>query len=70
MIRAALELTWDDEPGAACVLVPVAAANHASRRALEKSGFARQAVGDLEPDNPIDGRAHVVYRIDRPPPAA
>ncbi|GAA2401228.1 GNAT family N-acetyltransferase [Actinomadura vinacea] len=66
MIRAMVERTWPDYPDATCVIVPVAAGNHASWRALEKAGLARVAEGDLEPDNPIDGPAHVVYRIDRP----
>ncbi|TDC75480.1 N-acetyltransferase [Actinomadura sp. 7K507] len=67
MIQAMIERTWQDYPDAPCVLIPVSAANHASWRALEKAGLARVAEGDLEPDNPIDDRAHVIYRIDRPP---
>ncbi|TDB97540.1 GNAT family N-acetyltransferase [Actinomadura sp. 7K534] len=65
MIRAMIERTWDDYPEASCVIVPVVAANGASWRALEKAGLKRVAEGDLEPDNPMDDRAHVVYRIDR-----
>jgi aminoglycoside 6'-N-acetyltransferase len=66
MIRALLQETWAAHPGASSVIVPVAAANRASWRALEKAGLRRIAEGELEPDNPIDDRAHVIYRIDRP----
>ncbi|MEV6979945.1 GNAT family N-acetyltransferase [Sphaerisporangium sp. NPDC051017] len=65
MIRAVVESTWTEYPDASCVLVPVSAANRASWRALEKAGLRRVAEGELEPDNPIDDRAHYVYRIDR-----
>jgi aminoglycoside 6'-N-acetyltransferase len=44
------------------VIVPVAAGNVASWRALERAGFARVAEGELEPDNPIDPPLHYVYR--------
>jgi aminoglycoside 6'-N-acetyltransferase len=44
------------------VVVPVAAGNVASWRALERAGFSRVAEGDLEPDNPIDPPLHYVYR--------
>jgi aminoglycoside 6'-N-acetyltransferase len=44
------------------VLVPVAAGNVASWRALERAGFVRVAEGELEPDNPIDPPLHYVYR--------
>jgi aminoglycoside 6'-N-acetyltransferase len=43
------------------VIVPVAAGNVASWRALERAGFVRVAEGDLEPDNPIDPPLHYVY---------
>ncbi|TDC70776.1 GNAT family N-acetyltransferase [Streptomyces hainanensis] len=66
MIRAALERTWLERPDASCVLVPVVAANRASWRALERAGLRRVGEGELTPDNPIDDRAHYVYRIDRP----
>ncbi|MDX3379312.1 GNAT family N-acetyltransferase [Streptomyces sp. ME02-6991-2A] len=66
MIRAAVQAIWDEHPGASCVLVPVSAANRASWRALEKAGMRRVAEGELEPDNPVDGRAHYLYRVDRP----
>ncbi|MER6174333.1 GNAT family N-acetyltransferase [Streptosporangium sp. NPDC001681] len=65
MIRTVIERTWAEFPAASCVLVPVSAANRASWRALEKAGLRRVAEGELEPDNPIDDRAHYVYRIDR-----
>lgn len=66
MIRAVIEQTWADHPGASCILVPVSAANRASWRALEKAGMRRVAQGPLRPDNPIDGPDHVFYRVDRP----
>ncbi|MBT0770783.1 acetyltransferase [Kineosporia sp. J2-2] len=66
MIQLMTTKTWADHPGATCVIVPVAAGNRRSWRALEKAGFHRVAEGDLEPDNPVDPPLHVVYRIDRP----
>ncbi|MET7498778.1 hypothetical protein [Streptomyces microflavus] len=39
--------------------------NRASWRALEKAGLLRVAEGEMEPDNPVDDRAHYLYRIDR-----
>ena len=66
MIREIVEASWRDHPDASAVLVPVPAANRASWRALEKAGLHRVAEGELEPDNPIDGRAHYVYRLNRP----
>lgn len=66
MIRSVIEATWYDHPDAPCVLVPVSAANRASWRALEKAGLSRVAEGELEPDNPVDDRAHYLYRVDRP----
>ncbi len=70
MIRAVVEATWTERPAAACVLVPVCAANRRSWRALERAGLRRVAEGELEPDNPVDGPAHYLYRIDRPVTAA
>ncbi|MFE9697502.1 GNAT family N-acetyltransferase [Streptomyces sp. NPDC006270] len=66
MIRSVIQATWNDHPHATCVLVPVPTANRASWRVLEKAGLCRVAEGDLEPDNPVDDRAHYLYRIDRP----
>lgn len=68
IIAAVVAATWADYPAAPAVVVPVNAANRNSWRALEKAGFTRVAEGELEPDNPVDDRAHVVYRIDRPAP--
>ncbi|GAA3623682.1 hypothetical protein GCM10022223_45860 [Kineosporia mesophila] len=65
MISSMVTRTWVDHPGAPCIIVPVAAGNRRSWRALEKAGFTRVAEGDLEPDNPIDPPLHVVYRLDR-----
>ncbi len=66
MIASLLESTWRDHPTATCVIVAVARPNVASWRALEKAGLLRVAEGEMEPDNPVDDRWHVVYRIDRP----
>ncbi len=66
MISAFVSWIWATEPAASCVIVPVVRANRRSWRALEKAGFRLAAEGDLEPDNPIDDRAHVILRLDRP----
>lgn len=66
MMTAFASRTWLDLPEASCVVIPVNAANRASWRMLEKAGFTRVAEGDLEPDNPVDDRRHVVLRLDRP----
>ncbi|PRY35576.1 GNAT family N-acetyltransferase [Umezawaea tangerina] len=66
VIAAVVAATWADYPDAPAVVVPVSAANRASWRALEKAGLTRVAEGELEPDNPVDDRDHVVYRVDRP----
>jgi aminoglycoside 6'-N-acetyltransferase len=66
IIAAVIAATWDEYPKAPAVVVPVSAANRASWRALEKAGLTRVAEGELEPDNPVDDRDHVVYRVDRP----
>ncbi|MER6916101.1 GNAT family N-acetyltransferase [Streptomyces sp. NPDC000594] len=66
IIRAIVAATWTDHPEARSIVVPVHSANRASWRVLEKAGLHRYAEASLEPDNPIDDRAHFVYRIDRP----
>jgi aminoglycoside 6'-N-acetyltransferase len=66
VIEAALAALWRAEPGATTVIVPVNRANIASRHVLEHVGFRLIAEGLLEPDNPIDGPEHAIYRIDRP----
>jgi aminoglycoside 6'-N-acetyltransferase len=66
IIAAVVAESWTVYPDAPAVVVPVNAANRASWRALEKAGFTRVAEGELEPDNPVDDRHHVVYRVDRP----
>jgi aminoglycoside 6'-N-acetyltransferase len=66
MIGAFVAESWVAHPAARDVLVPVAAGNRASWRALERAGFTRIAEGPLEPDNPIDPSDHVVYRLARP----
>ena len=74
MIAAVVAGAWVRWPGAREVLVPVAAGNRASWRALEAAGFVRVAEGPLEPDDPVDPPDHVVHRLARPrwarPPAA
>ncbi len=66
MIGTLVAASWPAYPDAPRVVVPVAAGNTASWRALERAGFSRVATGHLEPDNPIDGPEHVVYALDRP----
>ena len=66
MVDAAVVGGWSVYPDAAHVLVPVALGNTASWRLLERVGFRRVAVGELEPDNPVDPRAHVVMLRERP----
>ena len=56
---------WARYPAARDVVVPVAAGNVGSWRALERAGFTRVAEGPLTPDNPIDPPDHVVYRLSR-----
>jgi aminoglycoside 6'-N-acetyltransferase len=66
MIAAFVADGWSRYPSAADVIVPVAAGNVGSWRALERAGFRRIAAGELEPDNPRDPRDHYVYRRQRP----
>ena len=66
MIAAFVAGSWAAYPDATEVVVPVAAGNVASWRALERAGFRRVAEGELEPDNPIDPPDHVVYALARP----
>jgi aminoglycoside 6'-N-acetyltransferase len=66
LIAAAVARGLADHPEARDVLVPVAAANVASWRALQRAGFEWYAEGELTPDNPIDPRDHVVHRFVRP----
>ena len=65
MIAAAVARGFADHPDAGELLVPVVAANEASWRALERAGGTKYAVGELEPDNPVDSRDHVVHRFLR-----
>jgi aminoglycoside 6'-N-acetyltransferase len=66
LITALVADSWAAYPDAQDVIVPVAAGNVASWRALERAGFARVAEGELAPDNPIDPPDHVIYAIRRP----
>ena len=70
MIQALVERIWATQRDIDHVVVPVNSANVASWRALEKAGFRLVAQGELDPDNPIDGRLHEILRIDRPGPDA
>ncbi len=65
LIEAFVDKLWAEAPATATILVPIAAGNRASWRALEKNGFLRIADGDLEPDNPIDPPLHHILRLDR-----
>ena len=65
MISAFVADSWAAMPGSNEVLVPVAAGNAASWRALERAGFVRIATGPLTPDNPIDPPDHHVYLLRR-----
>jgi aminoglycoside 6'-N-acetyltransferase len=69
MIAEFVAGAWSRHPQAADVIVPVAAGNTASWRALERAGFRRIAAGELEPDNPRDPADHFVYRLRRVEPA-
>jgi aminoglycoside 6'-N-acetyltransferase len=66
MIAAFVSACWAACREASAIVVPVATGNLASWRALERAGFDRIAEGELEPDNPRDGRDHYVYAIRRP----
>ncbi len=69
MLTAFVADSWTRYPEASAVLVPVAAGNVASWRALERAGFTRVAEGPLAPDNPADPPDHVLYLLRRPPGA-
>lgn len=66
IIRAVVADTWSSYPDCPAIIVPVAAGNIASWRALEKAGFRRVGEGDMKPDNPLDPPLHIVSRVDRP----
>ena len=66
IIAAVVEQSWEAYPEAPAIIVGVVAANRASWRALEKAGAQRVGVGEMQPDNPIDGPEHYIYRFDRP----
>ena len=54
LIAAAVARGFADHPDAQDVIVPVAAGNTASLRALQRAGATWYADGELTPDNPID----------------
>jgi aminoglycoside 6'-N-acetyltransferase len=64
-IRAACAEVWQ-VPELGRLVVPVHADNVASRRTLLRAGFTEIAEGELEPDNPIDDRRHVIHELRRP----
>ena len=66
VIAALVADTWASYADCPAVVVPVAAGNRPSWRALEKAGFRHVGTARLEPDNPVDPPDHVVLRIDRP----
>jgi aminoglycoside 6'-N-acetyltransferase len=66
LIAAAVARGFADHPDAQDVLVPVAAANVVSWRALRRAGAVWYAEGEMTPDNPVDPREHVVHRFVRP----
>ena len=66
LIAAGVARGFADHPDAHDVLVPVAAANVVSWRALRRAGAEWYADGELTPDNPVDSRDHVVHRFARP----
>jgi aminoglycoside 6'-N-acetyltransferase len=66
LIAAGVARGFADHPAARDVLVPVAAGNVASWRALHRAGGVRYAEGELTPDNPVDPRDHVIHRFGRP----
>lgn len=68
MVAEAVRGGWMARPRASAVIVAVSEANVGSWRLLERAGLRRIAAGEMTPDNPIDDRAHVIYRIDRPGP--
>ncbi len=65
VIGALVDDTWRTFPDCSAIIVPVAAGNRPSWRALEKVGFAKVADAQLSPDNPADPPDHVVMRLDR-----
>ncbi|WP_369134482.1 GNAT family N-acetyltransferase [Modestobacter sp. I12A-02662] len=65
LIAAAVARGFADHPDAHDVLVPVALGNERSWRALQRAGGTWYAAGEMEPDNPIDPRDHVVHRFTR-----
>ena len=66
LIAAAVARGFADHPAARDVIVPVAAGNVASWRALQRAGAEWYAEGELTPDNPVDPRDHVVHRFGGP----
>jgi len=72
MIRGFVDLLGTDHPDARRVVVAVHAENERSWRALMRVGFRLAGRGELEPDNPVDNRDHVVmeYRFGTAEPSS
>lgn len=66
MIMQFVNSTWLSAAAPACIIVPVQVSNRASCLVLERSGFSPIARGMMTPDNPMDDREHVIYRLVRP----
>lgn len=69
MVGAFVDRLWGSRPDVSAILVPVHVDNPASWRMLQAIGFTVVARAELTPDNPIDSRAHLILRRDRPPTA-
>ena len=65
MIRQCVRASWRDWPDAGPVIVAVHADNEASWRVLLCAGFKCVGGGLMAPDNPVDDRRHLIYRLDR-----
>lgn len=68
VIGALVDDTWRTLSDCPAIIVPVAAGNRPSWRALEKVGFAKVCEARLPPDNPADPSDHIVMRLDRSGP--
>lgn len=66
VIDAFVDKVWDDEGDVTSIVVAVNSANEASWRALLNAGFSQVGQGEMDPDNPIDGRSHEILRRTRP----
>ncbi len=65
VLTALVADTWERHVDCPAIIVPIAAGNRPSWRALEKVGFTRIGTAQLKPDNPIDPPDHVVMALER-----